>query len=317
MNYLKLITTYILFSISCNWLTAQTIHKETNGIVYTPQSGTSGKIKIKVWSDNIIQVIANSTGGFSTRESLIITEKLSPIPEWKVIETEKLVELTTNSITVHIDKLTSNVEFLDKNGNLILAENGREINPAKVVGEDCYHIKQSFQYSQGETLYGLGSFQDADLALNGRKISLLQKNRDDVVPIIISTKHYGLLWDNYSYSEFNDIRGSYYLWSEVADEINYFFIYGETTDNIISSYRKLTGIAPMFPKWVYGYMQSKQKYNTQDEIVSIVKGFRDRKFPLDLIVQDWQYWPENQWGQKSFNRKNYPDPKKLWMIFTQ
>jgi len=221
------------------------------------------------------------------------------------------VEVSTNSVTARIDKSNSKIEFVDKTGKLILAENERELSPAKVVDEDCFHIKQSFQYSPGETLYGLGSFQDADLALNGKKISLIQKNRDDVVPVIISTNHYGLLWDNYSGSEFNDIRGSYYLWSEVADEINYFVIYGETTDKIVSAYRQLTGVAPMFPKWVYGYIQSKQKYNTQDEIVSIVKGFRDRKFPLDLIVQDWQYWPEGQWGQKSFNRNNYPDPTKM------
>ncbi len=311
MKPLKFLPVFILLSISCTLLFGQTVQKEQDGIVFTPQAGKSGKIKIKVWSDNIIQVIANPTNGFSTRESLIITENQFKTPDWKVVETDKLIEVSTNSITARIDKLTSKIEFVDMAGKLILAENGREISSTKVVEEDCYHIKQSFQYAPGETLYGLGSFQDADLALNGKKISLLQKNRDDVVPVIISTKHYGLLWDNYSYSEFNDIRGSYYIWSEVADEINYFFIYGETTDKIISAYRQLTGIAPMFPKWVYGYIQSKQKYNTQDEIVSIVKGFRERKFPLDLIVQDWQYWPENQWGQKSFNRKNYPDPTKM------
>jgi alpha-D-xyloside xylohydrolase len=311
MKNLRLVSVLLFLLSSFSMLYGQTVQRISDGIVYSPPGVSIGNIKIKVWSENTIQVISSPTGQFSTRESLIITEKQLKTPEWKFIETDKLVEVSTNSITARIDKLTSIIEFLDKNGKLILAENGREIKPAKVVGEDCFHIKQSFQYSQGETLYGLGSFQDADLALNGKKISLLQKNRDDVVPVIISTNHYGLLWDNYSYSEFNDIRGSYYLWSEVADEINYFFIYGETTDKIISAYRKLTGIAPMFPKWVYGYMQSKQKYNTQDEIVSIVKGFRDRKFPLDLIVQDWQYWPENQWGQKSFNRKNYPDPKKM------
>ena len=289
MRHLKLIIAFVLFIASYTLIMAQTVQKQSDGIVYTSPTGISGKIKLKVWSDNIIQVISNPSGNFSTRESLIITDKLAVTPGWKVIENDNFVEVSTNSVTARIDKRTSEIEFIDKTGKLILAENGSEITSAKVVGEDCYHIKQLFQYVPGETLYGLGSFQDADLALNGKKMALLQKNRDDVVPVIISTNHYGLLWDNYSYSEFNDIRGSYYLWSEVADEINYFFIYGENTDKIVSAYRQLTGVAPMFPKWVYGYIQSKQKYNTQDEIVSIVKEFRDRKFPLDLIVQDWQY----------------------------
>lgn len=312
MNCLKIVT-FLLLSIGNTLLFGQTFQKESDGIVYSAPASTNGvqKIKLKVWSQNIIQVIASPTTKLSSRESLIVTEKSFLKPIWNLEETENYIVLSTKVVSVKIDKHTSKIEFIDKEGKLILSENERGINSARVVDEDCYHIKQSFQYATGEILYGLGSFQDADIALNGKKISLLQKNRDDVVPVIISTNHYGLIWDNYSYSEFNDSRNEYYLWSEVADEINYFFIYGSTTDKIVSAYRQLTGVAPMFPKWAYGYMQSKQKYNTQDEIVSIVKGFRDRKFPLDLIVQDWQYWPENQWGQKSFNRKNYPNPTKM------
>ena len=313
MKYLTLLSVFILVTISNSLLLGQSLQKETDGIVYNSQTASNGikKIKLKVWSDNIIEVVATPSDQFSNRKSLIITENPFTTPTWKVEENDKNILLSTISVTVRINKLTSKLEFVNKNGQLIMSESEREAEKAKVVGEDCYHIKQSFQYTPGETFYGLGSFQDADVALNGKKIALLQKNRDDVVPVIISTNHYGLIWDNYSFSEFNDTHGGYYLWSEVADEINYYFIYGENTDKIVSAYRQLTGVAPMFPKWVFGYMQSKQKYNTQDEIVSIVKGFRDRKFPLDLIVQDWQYWPDNQWGQKSFNPKNYPDPTKM------
>ena len=313
MKYLTLLSVFILVTISNSLLLGQSLQKETDGIVYNSQTASNGikKIKLKVWSDNIIEVVATPSDQFSNRKSLIITENPFTTPTWKVEENDKNILLSTISVTVRINKLTSKLEFVNKDGQLIMSENEREAENAKVVGEDCYHIKQSFQYTPGETFYGLGSFQDADVALNGKKIALLQKNRDDVVPVIISTNHYGLIWDNYSFSEFNDTHGGYYLWSEVADDINYYFIYGENTDKIVSAYRQLTGVAPMFPKWVFGYMQSKQKYNTQDEIVSIVKGFRDRKFPLDLIVQDWQYWPDNQWGQKSFNPKNYPDPTKM------
>ncbi len=242
---------------------------------------------------------------------MIITGEAKSSTDWDVSDTGNELHLTTNSVTVKVDKKNLQVSFYSKQGKRILAEEIKDAQPAKIVSEDCFHIKQSFQYSPGEMIYGLGSFQDADLALIGKKITLIQKNRDDVVPVIVSTNHYGLLWDNYSYSEFNDTRGSYYIWSEVADEINYFFIYGENFDSVVSSYRQLTGKAPMYPKWVFGYMQSKQKYNTQNEIVSVVKEFRKRKFPLDLIVQDWQYWPEGQWGQKSFNHKNYPDPARM------
>jgi alpha-D-xyloside xylohydrolase len=294
-------------------LLGQTIQKETDGITITLSHDLNGirKLRLKIWDNKVIQVIAAPTGGFSQRASLIINETPPPAPNWKLDETEDQITVSTSSVSARVDKRSLKVSFVDSDGQPILAEDDRSACVATVVGEDCFNIKQSFQYSPGEVLYGLGSFQSADMALNGKKVTLLQKNREDVVPVIVSTNRYGLIWDNYSYGEFNDTRGSYYLWSEVADEISYFFLYGKDIDSIVSAYRRLTGTAPMYPKWAFGYIQSKQKYNTQDEVVSIVKEFRARGFPLDLIVQDWMYWPEGEWGQKSFLRKNYPDPTKM------
>lgn len=308
----KLITFLFLMAFMST-LQGQTYQKVSDGIIFTAPASENHvkKVKLKVWTDNIVQVISSATDGFSTKESLVVTEKPIAPTDWRVNETEKTISITTKAIEVQIDKKSAKVTFYKLNGNLLLAEYAKELSVAEVAGEKCFHIKQSFQWSENESLYGLGSYQDGEVRLNGKKVSMIQKNRDDVVPFIISTNKFGILWENYSFSEFNDVKDSYYLWSNVADEINYFIVYGENFDQIISSYRQLTGKAPMYPKWAYGYMQSKQKYNTQDEVLSIVKGFRDRKFPLDLIVQDWQYWPAGQWGQKSFNRKNYPNPKKM------
>lgn len=313
MNYRIRLLIYTLLSFSVMFTDAQTVQKELNGIVYTAPANENQvkKVKLKVWTDNIVQVISSATDEFSTKESLVVTEKFNAPTDWKVNETTKVISLTTKAIEVQIDKQSAKVTFYKLNGDKLLSEFNKELKKAEVAGENCFHIKQSFQYGKNESLYGLGSYQDGEMRLNGRKVIMIQKNRDDVVPFIISTNKFGILWENYSFSEFNDVKDSYYLWSNVADEINYFFVYGENFDQIISSYRQLTGKAPLYPKWAYGYMQSKQKYNTQDEVLSIVKGFRDRKFPLDLIVQDWQYWPAGQWGQKSFNRQNFPDPQKM------
>jgi alpha-D-xyloside xylohydrolase len=303
----------LLLTICYSVSQGQNIKKENNGITVAPSHEVNGikKLRLKIWSSNIIQVIAAPTDNLSKRGSLIVSDT-SPSPtNWKLNETQDQIVVSTSSISAHVDKSSLRVTFADSAGKTILAEDEGSTEAATVVGENCYHIKQSFRYSPGEVLYGLGSFQSADMALNGKKITLLQKNRDDVVPVIVSTNRYGLMWDNYSLSEFNDTRGSYYLWSEVADEIDYFFIYGKDIDSIVSAYRRLTGTAPMYPKWAFGYIQSKQKYNTQDEIVSIVKGFRERKFPLDLIVQDWMYWPNGEWGQKTFDHTRYPDPSKM------
>lgn len=301
------------FIIGSPLLNGQSFQKESDGILVTALQEVNGikKLRMKVWDYNIIQVISSPSNEFANRESLIINGLVNSSTEWNVTEIGNQLNLSTNSITAKIDKDNLLVSFFDKYGAQILTENNKVVGAAKDLSENCFQIKQSFLYSPGEALYGLGSFQSADMTLNGKKIALLQQNRDDVVPVIVSTNHYGLIWDNYSYSEFNDTHGSYYLWSEVADEINYFFIYGNNIDSVISAYRQLTGTVPMYPKWAFGYIQSKQKYETQEEIVSIVKSFRERKFPLDLIVQDWLYWPDGEWGQKSFDHKRYPDPAQM------
>jgi alpha-D-xyloside xylohydrolase len=313
MNNKKRLLIYFMALFSVMHIHAQTVQKGKDGVVFNVPSNAFNinKIKLKVWKDDIIQVIVSPKESFSDRKSLIITEKINDIPQWNVEETNKEIILRTQSITARIDKQNYNISFSKSDGTVLLSENEKNLQPAEVAGEKCYHIKQSYKYSENESLYGLGSYMDGEVRLNGKKVTMLQKNREDVVPVIISSNKYSILWDNYSLGEFNDVKGSYYLWSSVADEINYFFMYGDNLDHLVSSYRQLTGKAPMYPKWAFGYIQSKQKYNTQNEIVSVVKGFRDRKFPLDLIVQDWQYWPEGQWGQKSFNRKNYPDPQKM------
>lgn len=101
------------------------------------------------------------------------------------------------------------------------------------------------------------------------------------------------------------------LWSEVANEIDYYFIKGKNTDGVISGYRRLTGKAPIVPKWALGFWQSRERYKTQDEILGIVKEYRKRKIPLDNIVLDWQYWEDPNWGSHEFDATRFPSPKEM------
>jgi alpha-D-xyloside xylohydrolase len=101
------------------------------------------------------------------------------------------------------------------------------------------------------------------------------------------------------------------LYSEVADQIDYYFIHGENLDQVIHGYREITGKAPMMPKWAMGLWQCRERYKTQEELLSVVKEFRKRGIPLDNIVQDWFYWKENQWGSHEFDSTRYPDPEGM------
>ena len=98
------------------------------------------------------------------------------------------------------------------------------------------------------------------------------------------------------------------LWSEAGQGIDYYVVYGPDLDRVVAGYRSLTGRAPMMPRWAFGLWQSRQRYRTQQEVLDVVKGFRDRGIPFDNIVQDWFYWKRDAWGSHEFDPARFPDP---------
>ncbi|WP_320052710.1 TIM-barrel domain-containing protein [uncultured Acetobacteroides sp.] len=106
-------------------------------------------------------------------------------------------------------------------------------------------------------------------------------------------------------------QGRLSLWSEMANQIDYYFIQGANADEVVKGYRALTGKAPIMPKWAMGFWQSRERYKTADEILGVIKEYRKRSIPLDNIVLDWSYWPENAWGSHEFEKSRFPDPKQM------
>ena len=106
-------------------------------------------------------------------------------------------------------------------------------------------------------------------------------------------------------------RGHLSVWSEMAQDMDYYFIAGENLDQVVSGYRTLTGKASLYPKWVLGFWQSRERYKTQEEIEGTLAEFRKRQIPIDNIVQDWNYWPEDQWGSHEFEASRYPNPQQM------
>src|SRR3974390_2157976 len=140
-------------------------------------------------------------------------------------------------------------------------------------------------------------------------IDLSQDNTSIAVPLMISSLGYGLYWNNASRSRFNNrFVHALYVSSEVADTIDYYFIYGPELDSVIAGYRELTGAAPMFGKWAYGFWQCKNRYKSQAELLAVAQKYRDLKIPIDNVVQDWFWWDRK--GDHVFNQ-NDPDPKGM------
>lgn len=310
--------TVILFFVGCS--NEQSFVKTNSGI--SVELG-SGILEVTVYSDRIIRVVSAPLTGTSERESLVVTASPQKV-EWKVKEKEGKIILSTNSIQVEIEPNTGLCKFSDLDGNILLTENGKRFAAYQVMDEDVYNAFQSFEISPDEALYGLGQHQDGIMNWRGQEVTLVQTNVHAVIPFLISTKNYGILWDNYSKTIFIDDESGASFWSEVADQIDYYFIAGNDMDQVIANYRNLSGQAPMFGKWAYGYWQSKERYMDANDLMSVVAQYREMKIPIDNIVQDWCYWADydpddsdktwqsakKNWSSMQYHPSTYPDPEK-------
>ena len=221
---------------------------------------------------------------------------------------EKAATLKTPQLQVKIGLDTGGLTFQDDSGHPLLTEgiwspfSTRRYNP---VRDGLFSVLDMFQIPEDEGIYGLGQHQSGVLNYRGLDVSLGQNNTDVAVPLLISTRGYGVLWNTAAQSSVNNqFPRSLIFSAESAEGLDYYFIYGPEPDQIIHQYRELTGHAPLFGKWAYGFFQSKDRYKTQDELVGIVDQYRSRHIPLDTVVQDWQWW--TKWGSSDFN-SSYPD----------
>jgi alpha-D-xyloside xylohydrolase len=143
-------------------------------------------------------------------------------------------------------------------------------------------------------------------------LKMIQGNTDDYIPIFQSVKGYGVFWDNYSPTVFTDKPEGTSFRSDVGDCIDYYFMFGGNADGVIRNIRTLTGQAPLFPLWSFGFFQSRERYKSQDELLEVIRKYRELKVPLDGIIQDWQYWGNNYlWNAMEFLNPEFPNPQKM------
>lgn len=270
-------------------------------------------VKVQFYASNMVRIVKWLPGTKTDTVSLVVIQKSMPELKIAINETDNHVMLQSDNLKLIVSKADGHIEYLSKDSTGILKETGAPaITPVAYDNEKSYSVKQQFELSSDEGIYGLGQHQDGYMNYRGRTVKLVQTNTQAVTPFLISTKNYGILWDNYSKTIFEDNKAGTSLWSDVANNIDYYFMSGSNMDSVIASYRNLTGKAPMYGKWAYGYWQSKEHYENRDELLRIAQEYRKRKIPIDNIIQDWDYWPDQlHWGQLFFDESKYPQPKEM------
>jgi alpha-D-xyloside xylohydrolase len=443
------------------------VEKQTDGILIhlTPANEQATRtIRLQVVSDKIVHVQASPLDTLSSGKSLMVVEQARQPVQWQYKEKKGQGILSTKALTATISLTTGEIQFADAKGRPILQERkngGKMFTPTVADGQRFYQVQQVFESPADEGLYGLGQHQNGAMNYKGQQVELAQNNTDVAVPFLLSSKNYGILWDNYSITKVGDTRdyeplstlklyskngtpgwltatyvnrnkpsqvvvqrpesvlnyeyledqknfpaeiklgdvlaswegsiesgttglhhfllknagyvklyiggklvvdkwrqawnpgtsvvalemvkgqkypirlewnpdgGESYLglkWlspltgqsqneygfcSEAGHDLNYYFVQGNSADEVISGYRQLTGPAPIMPKWALGFWQSRERYKTQQEMLDVGAEFRKRQIPIDNIVLDWSYWKPAEWGSQEFDPTRFPDPDAL------
>ena len=272
----------------------------------------NGYLRFRVCNDSIVHVVYSLEKDVPEHPDFLVVKQSWPQAEFSLKQDDaKTVTLTTPKLKIEVDRANSVVRFYDAAGRLLTQENSRTLTPTVVNGEKTYHSERfTNMWDTQEGFYGLGQHQAGVMNYRGESVDISQDNTNISIPVLLSSNGYGIFWNNGSRSRFNNrFVHALYISSEVADAVDYYFLYGPDFDKIVASYRELTGEAPLFGKWAYGYWQCKNKYATQEELLSVAHKYRELHIPLDNIVQDWFWWVTM--GDPVFDAKRYPDPKGM------
>ena len=301
------IFTLLLFSVLLT-ANAQEYSRTAAGVKSTI-AGTA--VEIQFYSPSLVRVVKYPAGKSYSKKSLSVIKS----PDRQNIAVKKrgkMLTLSNKSMEVLLNLETGKISFKKRDGTSLLNEKSASFKDFNDAGRKTYSPSQSFVLDKNEPIYGLGILQNGKMSQRNQKIRMVQNNTWDFVTFFQSIKGYGLFWDNYSPTTFADDENETSFSSEVGEGIDYYFMYGGNADGVIASMRDLTGQVPMFPLWTYGFMQSKERYKSQAELVDVVKKYRELQVPIDGVIQDWQYWGNNYlWNAMDFLNPEFSDPKKM------
>ena len=273
---------------------------------------------VKNVNDNTSSILTDA----SYEKSLVVTAK--PDSKVKVSVTKKDGATIYKSAVLTVTVKDGSVTFADNKGNVLMTD-GKPTFTAITAGPDkgAYKVVQTFSLDADEELYGVGLLQNGKMSQRGENRRMEQTNLEDFAHFYQSIKGYGIYWDNYSPTRLvtpeQGKAGKVTLESEVGDKADYYFLYGAASakaqpsaDGVIKAMRQLSGKSPMLPLWTYGFHQSRERYKTQQELLEVVRKYREMKIPFDGIIQDWQYWGSNYtWNAMDFLNEDFGKAQQM------
>ena len=256
-------------------------------------------VKIEFFTPSVVHIVKGQP-----TKSLVITAKPEQVEVIHQGNTWKSSELI-----VKYDPDMMSFTFCTAKGRVLLREQGWSTIRQNL---EEFKVSQTFLLDKDEAIYGLGTIQNGKMNRRGEHKRMEQSNLEDFQNVLQSVKGWGLYWENYSPTQFDDDANGMTFTSEAGSGIDYYFMYGGSADGVIAQMRHLSGDVPMFPLWTYGFWQSKERYKSAAETESIVDQYRALQVPLDGIIQDWQYWGSNYlWNAMDFLSEEFTTGPQL------
>ena len=266
---------------------------------------------IEPYGKNALRVICSANGRFKDELFALLPRERENA---QITINEQDAQIVNGNARATVDK-NGKITFYNQNNDLILEEYYRLV-PLKIVGKEFkptllgkHKITMRFEADPNEKIFGMGQYQQSFLNLKGCTLELAHRNSQASVPFYVSSKGYGFLWNVPAIGEVTFGKNITKWTAEMGDEIDYLLIIDDEPSKIMESYADITGKSPMMPEYAMGFWQSKLRYRTQDEVMEIARGYKERGIPLSVIVIDFFHWPHQ--GDFRFDYDYFPDPEKM------
>ena len=274
---------------------------------------TTDAQEITFYTPRTVHVV-KAKGDAPDKESQVVIAQ----PEKVKVRKSTAGDVTTYSTSALTVKVTDGkVSFYDNRGRLLTAEGESTFTPI-TEGPDkgAWRVKQTFSVEADEGIYGIGLLQNGKMSQRGENRRMEQSNLEDYAHIYQSIKGYGIYWENYAPTRLvtpaEGESGELSLESEVGTAVDYYFSYGGNADGVIAELRHLTGKVPMLPLWTYGFHQCRERYKSADQLLEVVRKYREMGVPFDGIIQDWQYWGSNYtWNAMEFINDEFSNAQRM------
>lgn len=279
--------------------TVRAVHELATGLEVQTDSGI---LNVEPWSNSIIHVRFGPPGFHGNYNPSVI--RAPQHVQFHIRQTRDAYLISTSRLTARISKTTGAVSFTDSNGKLLLQEAERSLGDGTL---DSFATRTS--------VFGLGQHVNGLLDYSGSTGHLQQKNGDVAIPMMLSPNGFGILWNNASVMDVDVAKPGepfpLIFRNEAGAGIDYDFILGPSADQVIAGCRWLTGDAPLMPRWSWSFWQSREHYETQDQVLGIARTYRAMGVPIDAVVIDWQHWRPGEWGADKFDPARFPDPAQM------